>query len=68
MGGPTLTVGELERWVLFGAQWRVARLSDDHVVVELCACTGEPVSRRESRDAALIDYVASRGQAGISGR
>jgi hypothetical protein len=59
MGEPTLTLGELERWALFGAHWRVVQISDDRVVVELCACTGEPVERRESRDATLIDYVAS---------
>lgn len=57
--GPELTIDELERWALFGAQWRVVDLSDAHVVVDLCECTGRPVERRESDDATLIDYVRS---------
>jgi hypothetical protein len=55
----TLTIAELERWVLFGADWQLVRLSDGHAVVDMCACTGELVERRESRDHALISYLRS---------
>jgi hypothetical protein len=53
----TLTIDVLERWVLFGAQWRVVELSDDRAVVDLCTCAGEPVERLESDDPAVIGYV-----------
>ncbi len=56
---PALTIDDLERWVLFGAQWRVVDLSDERVVVDLCTCTGQPVERRESADPALIGYLRS---------
>jgi hypothetical protein len=52
-----LTIDDLERWVLFGADWRVVDLSDELVVVDLCACTGEPLERRQSDDPVLIGYV-----------
>ncbi|MEO8688809.1 MAG: hypothetical protein ABI611_11400 [Solirubrobacteraceae bacterium] len=54
-----LTIDELERWALFGAQWRVVDISAAHVVIDLCECTGLPVERRESDDTTLIDYVRS---------
>ena len=57
MSPPALTVDGLERWVLFGAQWHVLRLSHHRATVELCACTGEPVERLESRDPAVIEYL-----------
>ena len=59
MTTPPLTVDALERWVLFGAHWRVAELSDDRAVVDLCACTGEVVERHQSHDPSLIAYVRS---------
>jgi hypothetical protein len=52
-----LTIDGLERWVLFGAQWRIVELSDDWAVVDLCACTGERVERVETYDPAVIGYV-----------
>ncbi len=52
-----LTIAALERWVLFGAAWTVAEISAEHVLVQLCSCTGEPVERRESRDLTVIAYV-----------
>ena len=52
-----LTTDGLERWVLFGAQWRIVELSDDHAVVDLCACTGERVERVETHDPAVIVYL-----------
>ena len=54
-----LTVPELERWVLFGADWRLVELSAERAIVDLCACTGELVERRESNDTALIGYLRS---------
>jgi hypothetical protein len=56
----SLTIDDLERWVLFGADWRVVDLSDELVVVDLCACTGEPVERRHSDDPVLIGYVRGK--------
>jgi hypothetical protein len=52
-----LTLADLERWELFGATWRVGEIASDHVIIDLCACTGDLVERRESRDAELIDRV-----------
>ena len=53
----TLTIDALERWVLFGAQWRIVELSSERAVVDLCTCTGEPVERWESDDSTLISYL-----------
>ena len=59
-----LTVEDLERWKRSGAHWRVVQVSEDHVVLDLCACTGEVVERRESSDGEVIRYVRSeRGEA-----
>lgn len=54
-----LSFEELKRWELFGAYWRLVQISDQRAIVELCACTGERVERRESDDPALIAYVRS---------
>jgi hypothetical protein len=53
----TLTIDALERWVLFGAQWRIVELSSERAVVDLCTCTGELVERSESDDPTLISYL-----------
>ena len=53
----TLTIDELERWVLFGARWRVIHLSDEQAAVDLCTCAGAPLERRRSDDPALIAYL-----------
>ena len=53
----TLTTARLERWVFFGATWRVVDISRDQAVVDLCTCMGEPVERLESDDPAVIDYL-----------
>jgi hypothetical protein len=55
----TVTVDDLERWVLFGARWRVVHLSDEHALVDFCACTGEAVERRETDDTTVIAYLRS---------
>jgi hypothetical protein len=57
MADSPLTLADLERWELFGATWRVVELSDEYAVLDMCACTGQLVERRESDDLALIDYV-----------
>jgi hypothetical protein len=54
-----LTIDALERWVLFGAQWRIVDLSGESAVVDLCTCTGELVERLQSDDPALIRYLRS---------
>jgi hypothetical protein len=54
-----LTIDALERWVLFGAQWRIVDLSGESAVVDLCSCTGEVVERLASDDPALIRYLRS---------
>jgi hypothetical protein len=57
MANAPLTLADLERWELFGATWRVVELSDDRALLDMCACTGQLVERRESADRALIDHV-----------
>jgi hypothetical protein len=51
------TVEDLQRWEELGAIWRARELSDDHAVVELCTCYGEPVDLVQSRDPQVIDFV-----------
>ncbi len=53
----TLTIDGLERWVSFGATWRVVDISCHRAVVDLCTCMGEPVERLGSDDPAVIDYL-----------
>ena len=57
MSTHTLSIDDLERWVLFGAHWRVVDISRDHAVVEMCTCTGESMERVESDDPAVIGYL-----------
>ena len=45
MSTHTLTIDDLERWVLSGAHWRMADISSEHAVVDMCACTGERMER-----------------------
>ena len=58
-GYPPVTIDELERWVEFGARWRVVQIADGRAVVELCQCTGELVERRETNDAGMIEYLCA---------
>jgi hypothetical protein len=53
----TLTVDGLERWLLFGAHWRVVDISNEHAVVDLCTCTGEPLERVRTGDPSVIRYL-----------
>jgi hypothetical protein len=50
----------LERWEDHGAVWRAVHISDDHAIVDLCTCTGEPVDRLESSDPELIRFIRDR--------
>ena len=50
-------IAVIERWHDFGAVVRVLHLSDDAAIVQLCACTGEPVERLESRDPRVVAYL-----------
>ena len=52
-----VTIDDLERWVLYGAHWRVVDISSEHAVVEMCSCMGEPVEQVESDDPAVIGYL-----------
>jgi hypothetical protein len=52
-----LSVEDLRRWEDHGAQWRVLELTDEHAVVELCTCYGEPVDRGEGTAPELLRYV-----------
>jgi hypothetical protein len=54
---PDDPVAVLQRWRDFGADFRVLHLSEGAAIVELCACTGEPVDRLESSDPRLLDYL-----------
>jgi hypothetical protein len=54
---PSLTVEELERWVAFGATWRLVTLSEQRALVDLCQCTGELVERRGTDDPVVLAYL-----------
>lgn len=54
-----LTVEELERWLVFGATWRLVEISDCRAVVDLCQCTGELVERRGASDPMVVEYLRS---------
>jgi hypothetical protein len=47
----------VENWTLSGGSWRIASISKERAVVELCACTGEPMERLESDDPAVIAHL-----------
>ena len=50
----------LQRWEDHGAVWRAVHVSDEHAIVDLCECTGQPVDRLESSDPELISFLRSR--------
>jgi hypothetical protein len=53
----TETLDDLERWALSGGHWRVVEISSERAVVDLCACTGEPMDRLQSDDPAVIAHL-----------
>jgi hypothetical protein len=56
----TLSIEYLKQWEEHGAMWRAVEVVEDHAVVDLCTCFGEPVDRLETSDAQVVDYVRSR--------
>jgi hypothetical protein len=54
MSTEPLTLEDLDRWVGSGAHWRLVDITNELAVVDLCACTGETVERRQSDDPAVI--------------
>jgi len=52
-----VTTEQLARWAGAGAHWRVVDHSEQRAVVELQQCTGEPIERVASEDAAVIAYL-----------
>lgn len=61
-----VTISGLEHWVANGAHWRVVDLSAGRAVVDMCACTGEPMERVESDDPAVISYLRT-ARCGLEG-
>ncbi len=57
---PDDPVEVLTRWEDHGAIWRVESLGDDHAVVVMCTCYGEPVERLESGDPELLRFLRER--------
>jgi hypothetical protein len=57
MSPQQLTIADLERWLHFGAHWRVVDISARGVVVDLCTCMGEPIERVGSDDPGVIAYL-----------
>lgn len=57
MTAEALTIERLQQWALAGGSWRVADISTNRVVVDLCACTGEPMQRAQSDDPAVIAHL-----------
>ena len=53
---------DLRRWEDSGAVWRAVHVSDAKAIVDLCACTGEPVDRIESADPELIAFLRERAK------
>jgi hypothetical protein len=44
----------VENWRLSGGSWRIVSISNERAVVDLCACTGEPMERLQSDDPTVI--------------
>jgi hypothetical protein len=57
---PKLTLADLIRWEEHGAGWRMVADEDDHVVVALCTCHGEPVDLLRGDQPELIEFVRAR--------
>jgi hypothetical protein len=57
MSTDPLTITAIERWMLFGATWQMVDISNEHAIIDLCSCAGEPVERRETADAMVINYL-----------
>jgi hypothetical protein len=51
------TIAELEDWERNGAEWRAVEVDEEHVVVDLCSCSGELMERVAGDDPELIEFV-----------
>jgi hypothetical protein len=65
MDSEALTLEHLDRWALSGAHWRVVDITNQCVVVDLCACTGEPVGRRQSDERSCDASDTDQGALGV---
>lgn len=52
-----LTLEELDRWVSFGAAFRVSDISERRATVDMCQCTGELVEQRRVSDPDVLAYL-----------
>jgi hypothetical protein len=50
----------LERWLDYGAQYRILELSGERAVLELLTRHDEPVERPEASDERLLRYLRRR--------
>ena len=57
---PRITLEDLRRWEDNGATWRALELGDQHVVLQLCTCFGEPVDLVIGEQPELIAFVRER--------
>jgi hypothetical protein len=55
-----MTVEDLERWEQSGAHWQVVSLTEERLVLDMLACTGELVERRWVDDPEVIGWVRAR--------
>ena len=55
--GKAATIEQLQDWQDSGAVWRPVELDDEHAVIDLCTCSGEPMERVRSDDPTLVAYV-----------
>ena len=53
-------VEKLLHWEHSGGSVRIVHLSETETVVELCACTGEPMERFSSNDRTLLEHLSTR--------
>jgi hypothetical protein len=51
---------DLLRWEDSGATWRALQVSEDHALIELCTCYGEPVDVVRGEGPELIVFVRDR--------
>jgi hypothetical protein len=57
----SVTVEDLERWEEHGAVWRPFTVTEDHALIDLCSCSGEPMERVQSEAPEVIEFVRARG-------
>ena len=57
---PTITLAYLKSWEGHGATWRALEVADDHAIVQLCTCYGEPVDLVRGDEPELIAFLRER--------